>query len=175
MHLIENKQGHNEDIGYHEHPKKQGPCGGCNFTPFILMIALSFHAIFEGLALGLQKDPQIAIDLMIAIVLHKYAEGMSLSISLQRAFQNKERFIMSLMAIFACATPIGVSLGLILANSPDIVVIIFTSLAGGTFLYISCSEVITEEFSLPGGRGFKLMAFLGGAAIITCLWFLDKD
>ena len=26
----------------------------CNFTPYILMIALSTHATFEGIALGLQ-------------------------------------------------------------------------------------------------------------------------
>ena len=27
-----------------------------NFLPFVLMIALSVHSIFEGLALGLMKD-----------------------------------------------------------------------------------------------------------------------
>jgi len=31
--------------------KSKKPC--CNMTPFILMIALSVHACFEGLALGL--------------------------------------------------------------------------------------------------------------------------
>lgn len=79
------------------------------------------------------------------------------------------------MFMFSWATPIGVSLGLILKNTSDLVVITFTSLAGGTFLYISCSEVITEEFSLPGGRWVKLLAFLLGAFVITMLWFLDKS
>jgi len=36
-------------------PKKKGCCS-CNMTPFILMIALSVHAMFEGLALGLETD-----------------------------------------------------------------------------------------------------------------------
>lgn len=40
----------------HDH-KKKGCCKDCNFTPFVLMIALSFHSIFEGLALGLNLDP----------------------------------------------------------------------------------------------------------------------
>jgi len=79
------------------------------------------------------------------------------------------------MFIFAFATPLGVALGLILSNAPDMVTVAFTSLAGGTFLYISCSEVITEEFSVPGGRFPKLLAFLFGAFVITMLWFLDKD
>lgn len=26
---------------------------GCNLTPFVLMIALAMHALFEGIALGL--------------------------------------------------------------------------------------------------------------------------
>lgn len=112
---------------------------------------------------------------MIAITLHKYAEAMSLSIALQRAFKDNTRIIFWLMFIFAFATPIGVALGVALSNAPEIITITFTSLAGGTFLYISCTEVITEEFSLPGGRWLKLLAFLVGAGIITCLWFLDKS
>lgn len=46
------------------------------------MIALCFHSIFEGLALGLNNDPVTTFDLMLAISMHKYAASMSLSISL---------------------------------------------------------------------------------------------
>jgi len=35
----------------HESKNRKGCCS-CNFTPFILMVALSFHAFFEGIALG---------------------------------------------------------------------------------------------------------------------------
>jgi len=78
------------------------------------------------------------------------------------------------MFIFAFATPMGVALGLLLSNLSTMVDIVFMSMAGGTFLYISCSEIITEEFSLPGNRFFKLLSFLMGALVITLLWFLDK-
>lgn len=111
---------------------------------------------------------------MIAIGLHKYAEAMSLSISLQRAFKDDFKTLFWLLFIFAFATPLGIAMGLILSKANEIITVIFTSLAGGTFLYISCSELIVEEFSLPGGRWPKLLAFLVGAAIITSLWFLDK-
>jgi zinc transporter 1/2/3 len=50
------------------------------------MLALSVHSIFEGLALGLETNLTNAIDLMVAILLHKFAEALSLSISLGRAF-----------------------------------------------------------------------------------------
>ena len=59
------------------------------------------------------------------------------------------------------------------ANSGDIYDIIFSSIAAGTFLYIACSEMIVEEFSVQGGRYWKLLAYILGATLITCLWFLD--
>jgi len=138
------------------------------------MIALSFHSIFEGLALGLNTDPAVSIDLIISVILHKYAEGMSLSISLQKAFPGNMKMLFWLLFIFSFATPLGTALGLILSNLSEMVDIVFMSMAGGTFLYISCSEIITEEFSMPGNRFWKLLAFLGGALVITMLWFLDK-
>jgi hypothetical protein len=51
--------------------------------------------------------------------------------------------------------------------------IIFTSLAGGSFIYVSCSELIVEEFALPGNRWMKLGAFLMGALFIGLLLLLE--
>lgn len=111
---------------------------------------------------------------MIAILIHKAAESMSLALSLQRSFKDFGT-LFKLLALFSCATPLGCVLGILLENSNEIVVIIFTSLAGGTFIYVSCSELIVEEFALPGKRWIKYFAFLLGAVIITCLGFLDSD
>jgi len=46
------------------------------------MVALSFHALFEGLAVGLTNDSKSVWTLILAISLHKWAEAMSLGISL---------------------------------------------------------------------------------------------
>ena len=48
-------------------------------------------------------------------------------------------------------------------------------LAVGTFLYVSCSELIVEEFSLPGNRWFKMLAFIIGAVLVGLLLLLDDD
>jgi zinc transporter 1/2/3 len=53
-----------------------------NFTPFVLLIGLGTHAIFEGLALGIEPKPEKALIFAIAITLHKGAAGMSLGISM---------------------------------------------------------------------------------------------
>lgn len=157
----------------HEAEKPKGCCS-CNMTPFVLMLALCVHAIFEGIALGLMTNPQSAFDLMVAIFLHKFAEAFALSISIGRAFEDNFKIVFWLIFMFSFATPLGCTIGILLGEAPMIVDVTFTSLAAGTFLYISCSEVVVEEFALPGGRWVKLFAFLFGAAIIACLWFLDS-
>jgi len=137
------------------------------------MIALSVHSIFEGLALGLMSEMKPFINLMISIFVHKFAEAMSISIAMQKSgFEFKKLFWF--MLLFAFATPIGCSIGLALSGeNSELVGIIFTSLAGGSFIYVSCSELIVEEFSLPGNRWWKLLAFLGGALFIGLLLLLE--
>ena len=144
-------------------------------TPFILMIALSVHSIFEGMALGLTKDFNDTLNIAIAIVIHKGAAASSLGISLVKTFPNDFKLCRWLVFCFACATPSGTALGMILANLGDIYEIIFNSIAAGSFVYIACSEVIVEEFSIPGNRYWKLLAFLIGAMIISSLFWVEKD
>jgi zinc transporter 1/2/3 len=143
-----------------------------NILPFVLMIALSVHGIFEGLALGLMKEFSQMINLMISILVHKFAESMSISIAMQKAGFEFNKLVKFLF-LFSFATPIGTSLGIALNSAPEMVGIVFTSLAGGSFIYVSCSELIVEEFSLPGYRWLKLFSFLLGAIFIALLLFLE--
>ena len=76
---------------------------------------------------------------------------------------------MILMAIFSLATPVGVLIGMKIHGSNELVNIIFSSLAGGTFLYLSASEVIVEDFSVNIKNWTKLFFFIGGAMFITGL------
>ena len=142
-------------------------------TPFILMLALSVHSIFEGLAVGLAQSEAAVLNMAIAIVIHKSAAGLSLGISLVKTFPDDFKLCRWCVLIFSFATPLGVGIGMIVANAGDIYNIIFSSIAGGSFLYISCTEVIVEEFSIPGNRWWKLLAFLLGAAVIIMLWFIE--
>ena len=64
----------NNKVGEHEHK--------CDLTPFVLMIALSVHAIFEGIALGLLAGLSETVNLVLSIVIHKFAEAISISIAM---------------------------------------------------------------------------------------------
>lgn len=106
------------------------------------MLGLSVHSLFEGLALGLEEDTMSAVYFMIALILHKFAAGISLSIAISRAYPNNFKILFWIVSAFAIATPIGVMIGMLLGESSAIVHVVFNSLAAGTFLYIACSEVI---------------------------------
>ena len=55
---------------------------GCSLTPLVLMIALSVHSVFEGIATGMAGSTSDLASLILAIVLHKWAAAMSLGISM---------------------------------------------------------------------------------------------
>ena len=112
---------------------------------------------------------------MISILIHKWAESMSISIALNKTFPDIKT-IFYLILMYSFVTPIGTIIGIILADvTPEIVQIVFMGLAVGTFFYVSCSELIVEEFSLPGNRWLKMLAFLFGAVLVGLLLLLDDD
>ena len=156
-------------------PKKSRRCR-FNCKSLVLLVALSTHAIFEGIALGLTKELNGTINIMMALLIHKSPEAISLGVSLSKNFKDAEaqKKAVRLLVVFALAAPIGVAIGMLLQEAHDLVEIIFSSFAGGTFIYIAASEVIVEEFSMGGPtRWAKLGFFLLGAIIITLMWLME--
>lgn len=112
--------------------------------------------------------------MIIAICIHKGAASLSLGISLVKTFPNNITLCRWTAFTFSLATPIGVIVGIAVEGAEEIYSIVFSSLAAGSFIYIACNEIVVEEFAIVGNRGWKLLAFLIGATIITLLWFLDE-
>ena len=71
-----------------QHRKKW--CEGLNLQSFVLLFALSTHALFEGVALGLTEDLASTVNIMLALVIHKSAASMSLGISIFKNFSNED-------------------------------------------------------------------------------------
>ena len=109
---------------------------------------------------------------MLAIFIHKGAASSALGISLVKAFPNDFTMVRWLIFTFSMATPIGIAIGILASGAGEIIDVIFSSLAAGTFVYIGCTEIIVSEFSVPGNRWLKLLFFLLGAAIIILLFFI---
>ncbi len=94
----------------------KGICSGFNLQSVVLMLALTMHAIFEGIALGLTNEFSATINIMLALLLHKPAAAMSLGVSITKNFveKNEEKKGILLLCVFAASTPVGIMLGMAL-------------------------------------------------------------
>jgi len=175
--MIEQK---NEPIANdHDHVKQKVPehiedfKPKSNLTPYILLIALSFHGFFEGIALGLQSGIFDTSFLFFAILSHKWAEAFTLGLSFYKSGTDKPSFI-RMIILFSCFTPAGILLGIILSGDSNIIQGVFLALSTGTFIYIACSEVIVEEFAITRYKYSKFFAYLVGGTFIAGLAVIEK-
>ena len=142
-----------------------------NITPYILLIALSLHGLFEGIALGVMKTIRDLLFLLIAILAHKWAESLALGISFFKSGTERNIFI-KMIVIFSLFSPSGIIIGILFSSAGYLIEGILLSVSGGTFLYISASEVIVEEFAITKYK-YKKFAFylLGGILVGILKWY----
>jgi len=138
-------------------------------TAYVLFFALSFHAIIEGVAIGLQTSFNTMLTLGIGVLLHMWAEGVAIAAALNKANRGFKQS-MVLLVMFAAASPVGIIIGIIVSESADALVNgILMSIAAGTFVYVACNEIISEEFETSKHRRSKFCALLMGLLIITII------
>jgi zinc transporter 1/2/3 len=93
-------------------------------TTFCLLLALSIHAFFEGIALGLLNTNREIFYMILAIAFHKWVESLSIGINLSKSKIEKD-ILLTLLVIFSLTTPIGIIIGLLLNSIGSIVEAIF--------------------------------------------------
>lgn len=144
-----------------------------NITSYILLIAFSIHAIFEGIALGLQNEKYELFYLFIAISCHKWVEALTIGINFNQSkidYHSVQKFIL----IFSVTTPFGIFLGILFSGRSLFLEAFFFAISSGTFIYISASEVVIEEFSVSKYKTGKFIGFLIGAFLIFLLSLFEE-
>lgn len=72
---------HHEHSGGHSHNNEMIPeagSDGSSFQIMLLLISLSIHSVFEGLAVGLQRSVSEVVTLFSALLLHKLIMATSI-------------------------------------------------------------------------------------------------
>jgi len=179
--LIEVKINTNENINENSHKShfiskedKHNFTPTSVMTPYILLIALSLHGLFEGTALGVMHTLKNTIFLLLAILAHKWAESFALGISFYKSGTEKGTFI-KMIVIFALFTPFGIVIGLLFAQAGNLIQGILLSISGGTFIYVSASEVIVEEFSVTKYKYRKYLFYLLGGILVGILKIFEVE
>lgn len=143
-----------------------------SITPYILLIALSVHGIFEGIALGVMNTVKECSILFSAIILHKWAAAFALGISFYKSGTEKDLFI-KMILLFTSFGPLGIIIGMIFSDAGNLIKGIMLSISTGTFIYVAASEVIVEEFSLSKKTNIKFLWFLLGGLLTFILTFIE--
>ena len=144
-----------------------------SFISYLLLFALGFHGLFEGISLGVQQTIKGTLFLVLAIALHKWAAALTLGISFVKSGVSQKEYIFNIL-IFSFITPMGIIIGMALTSfNSDYIAGIFLSISVGTFIYIACSEIIIDEFHKKENRYIKFLCFLLGAGIVLGLNIME--
>ncbi|XP_042883430.1 zinc transporter ZIP1-like [Penaeus japonicus] len=142
----------------------------------VVVVALSFHSVMEGLALGLEERSQDVWILLAALTSHKIFIAFSMSMELLEVGVSMKPFVAS-MVVFSLASPIGGLIGaLVVAYSGDeqtaeslLVPTFLQAVSGGTILYVAFCEVLERERAKPKGGMVRFLALLLGFCLMAGL------
>ena len=138
----------------------------------VLLIALSIHALFEGMAVGLQDELAKLVNLFIGVIVHECLVSFAMGISLAK--QRLRVTTVVKLALLLCAMiPIGISLGLVIGVvhnfAGSITSAVLQALAAGTFIYVIFMEILPAELNVQRDRLLKVFFFFFGFVLIACI------
>lgn len=120
-----------------------------NFRGLMIVLALSIHELFEGLAVGLEKSVVRVWLLLIAISSHKFIIAFCLGLKLV-VTKISTKSVLFYIFIFAFVSPLGIGTGLIMTNTTlfgfsDITKALLQGTATGTLLYVVVFEILQKN------------------------------
>ncbi|XP_026673784.1 zinc transporter ZIP3 isoform X3 [Ceratina calcarata] len=140
--------GFNSEETFLCHGNHSEPCPDSNASLMGLLLALTVHAVLEGLAVGLQKYTSEVFLLVGAVASHKFVVGFCLGLELAGANSVFFKILLATL-VFSGGSVIGIGIGMItfrMTNQwTEVVVPILQGLAGGTLLYVTVSEILPRE------------------------------
>lgn len=186
IHVASGNHNHNYDSHTHNHNHHHDLF--TNYTSstsiaYILVFALSFHSIFEGIALGSMNDMQSCLALLLVIISHTPLAGIALSISMIKANMTSQDTIhvfYTCLLLFSITNPVGIIFGNLLTMylSGNLLLLIsgcFQSFSAGTFLFVALSEIIPKELAIQHDKKLKLMLCFIGVLSMAAIKLIDVD
>ncbi|XP_046667083.1 zinc transporter ZIP3-like isoform X1 [Homalodisca vitripennis] len=160
-----------------ENPRTTAQVVAKSFRGFLAVLALSFHAIFEGLAVGLEMKTTNVWYLFGAIATHKFVIAFCVGIELVSS-KTKNLLILLYIGTFAIVTPLGIGFGILLSgdssgiNAASPVTTILQGMAAGTLLYVVFFEVLQKERANTKHGAWQLISIIIGFMVMLGLSIL---
>merc|ERR1719381_160566 len=146
---------------------------------FLVVLALSIHDLFEGMALGVASRQSSAWFLLLAFASHKWVISGCLGLKWGRS-ALRPLIAVLYMTFFCIVSPIGIGIGMALTDPAQeesangVALIVVQGIATGSLLYVVFFEILEKERqkSVPGllqvigaASGFIFMVLLGLAEV----------
>ncbi|KAJ6754076.1 ZINC TRANSPORTER 11 [Salix purpurea] len=150
----------------------------------LLIFALCFHSVFEGIAIGVAETEADAWRALWTITLHKIFAAIAMGIALLRMIPDRP-FVSCVAYAFAFAisSPIGVAIGIIIDAATqgavaDWIFAISMGLACGVFIYVSIKHLSTKGYFpqkpvLVDTPFYKFLALSLGVVVIAIVMIWD--
>lgn len=111
----------------------------------LIVLALSIHELFEGLAVGLESSTSNVWYMLGAVSAHKLVIAFCIGVELI-ATRTKTWLSVIYITTFAIVSPLGIGIGLILvggegATAAGVYSVVLQGLASGTLLYVIFFEI----------------------------------
>ncbi|KAM0840788.1 hypothetical protein ACQ4PT_059421 [Festuca glaucescens] len=149
----------------------------------LLIAALCFHSVFEGIAIGVAETKADAWKALWTISLHKIFAAIAMGIALLRMLPNRPLLSCFAYAFaFAISSPIGVGIGIIIdattqGKVADWIFAISMGFATGIFIYVSINHLLSKGYKpqrpvaadTPIGRWLAVVLGVGVIAVVM-IW-----
>lgn len=153
----------------------------------LLVGALCFHSVFEGIAIGVAGTEHDAWRALWTVCLHKIFAAIAMGIALLRIIPERPFFSCAAYAFaFAISSPIGVGIGILIdattqGRVADWIYAISMGFACGVFVYVAINHLLLkgvihnpQKGAIPLDKPFyKFLAALTGAAVIAVVMNWD--
>lgn len=138
----------NEEATFLCHGPHTEPCSDANAGPVGLLLALTIHAILEGLAIGLQRKTAEVLLFVVAVASHKFIVGFCMGLEMAGIGSSTLKLAASSF-VFAIGSVLGIGIGMLTSEEgaawSRVLLPVLQGLAGGTLLYVTVSEVLPRE------------------------------
>lgn len=118
------------------------------FRAILVVLALSIHSVFEGMAIGFERDSKDVWLLLIGIISHKLIVIFCIGEQLVHT-KRSWVFVVVNISIFSLASPLGIAIGLLSTHSSGssgpLTSGVLQGLAAGTLLYVTFFELLAPE------------------------------
>ncbi|KAM4629027.1 zinc transporter ZIP3-like [Polymixia lowei] len=140
-----------------------------------LVMALSAHSVFEGLALGLQDDGAKLGSLFLGVAIHESLAAVALGVSVAKASLLMKDAVKLAVAV-SLMIPLGIAVGMGIESAQNlagsIVSVVLQGLAAGTFLFVTFFEILSRELEDKRDRLLKVLFLVLGYGLLAGLVFI---